>query len=157
VVPAPTPTPDPGAVIESVTQTDANQTSTGRAKKKKAAAARANQGADQTAAAASQVQTQIVVLPDRRQNFLLPVSHRPFVKDDTTLIFSNGMLAELDASRPSLIAGIVGFPQAILAAVAPIPLQIKQNQVNNIQAKANYLKAESDIHGYEHPTPPANQ
>jgi hypothetical protein len=88
---------------------------------------------------------QVLLLPDTKYRYYLQISRRPFVKDTTKITLSNGVVQSVQRVRPSLVQGIIGVPKTIVGAVAPIPLQIRQSQMNNAQAVDNTLKAEADI------------
>jgi hypothetical protein len=55
------------------------------------------------------------------------------------------MLQSYERNRPSMVAGVVGIPKAILSALVPIPLDVRQNQANNVQAIDKTLSGEADI------------
>jgi hypothetical protein len=58
---------------------------------------------------------------------------------------SNGTVSTLQRVRPSIVMGIVGVPQTLLKALAPIPLQIRTDQYNLISTQDKTLAAEADI------------
>jgi hypothetical protein len=93
------------------------------------------------------MQSKIFLLPDTdiQHNCVLPISRRYLVSDQTNVTLKDGMIQTIQLNRPSMVAGVVGIPKTILEALVPIPLQIRQSQVNNLQAIYNTLKTKEDI------------
>jgi hypothetical protein len=90
-------------------------------------------------------QNKIIMLPDINQSYIWPISRRYLVSDQTNVTLKDGMIQSIQLSRPSMAAGVVGIPKTILEALVPLPLQIRQSQVNNLQAIYNTLKTKEDI------------
>ncbi|MEI9893067.1 MAG: hypothetical protein WDN28_03930 [Chthoniobacter sp.] len=82
----------------------------------------------------------VVLLPDVRRNYLLPIDRVPFVKNETNVVFANGMIQSLEKNRPSVVAGIAAVPKTVLSALAPIPLNIQQNQTNLLKARVTHSR-----------------
>lgn len=89
-------------------------------------------------------QTAVIMLPDK-QNYIFPLSRRYLVQDKTDVTLKDGMIQTIQQVRPSMVAGIVGIPKTILGALVPIPIQIKQSQINNLQATETLIKLKKDI------------
>jgi hypothetical protein len=88
---------------------------------------------------------QIVMLPDANRVYYVEVSRTPLVSNNTKITLSNGTIASQQRVRPSIVMGIVGVPQSLLKALAPIPLQIRTDQYNLISTQDKTLAAEADI------------
>jgi hypothetical protein len=79
--------------------------------------------------------TSTVFLPDESKQLLLSVQRSPFIKRTDNLVFSDGILTKLEGTRPSPVVGFLQIPKKILTAIVPLPLEIRQTQVNNIKAQ----------------------
>jgi hypothetical protein len=65
--------------------------------------------------------SQIVALTDADHTRTINISRRPFVQDSTSLTLVNGVVQNLQWTRPSMLAGITGIPKTILTSIVPIP------------------------------------
>lgn len=74
-----------------------------------------------------------------------PVLRRSFVADKTVLTIKNGMLTTVNVERPSSVAGAVGIPKAVLQALALIPLELRQNTTNNVNAIFDMKEAKEKL------------
>lgn len=86
-----------------------------------------------------------VVLPDRSATYVMTIPRGPFVTDKSTLQFSDGSLTSWDMERPSIAYGILNVPKNILSALAPIPGNVRQQQVAKIDATKTILTDEAAI------------
>jgi len=93
----------------------------------------------------NRTQRATVVLPDRSQTHLLRIPRAPFVTNETTVQFSDGSLTSWDMKRPSVVYGIINIPKNILAALVPIPGNVRQQQVSKIEATKTILSDEAAI------------
>ncbi|MBK6656967.1 MAG: hypothetical protein IPG43_01880 [Proteobacteria bacterium] len=85
-----------------------------------------------------------VMLPSTGFTYF-PVLRRSFVADKTVLTIKNGMLTTVNVERPSSVAGAVGIPKAVLQALAPIPLELRQNTTNNVNAIFDMKEAKEKL------------
>jgi hypothetical protein len=92
-----------------------------------------------------QTPPQIVMLPDQRHDYCLELSRAPLVSNTTKITLANGTVQTEQRVRPSVFMGIVGVPKTILSALCPIPLQIRNDQLNLLTAQDKTLAAEQDI------------
>jgi hypothetical protein len=90
-------------------------------------------------------QTATVLLPDLRQAYVLGVPRAPIVTNKTTIQLLDGSLISYDVERPSVVYGFINIPKNILAALAPIPGNARQQQVANIEATKTILADEAAI------------
>jgi hypothetical protein len=88
--------------------------------------------------------TRQVMLPSTGFTYF-PVLRRSFVADKTVLTIKNGMLTTVNVERPSSVAGAVGIPKAVLQALAPIPLELRQNTTNNVNAIFDMKEAKEKL------------
>jgi hypothetical protein len=72
--------------------------------------------------------SRIVLLPDQDHNYFLPLARIPLVTASTTVKLANGMVQELELSRPSMVGAVAGVPKTIVSALVPIPIAINQSQ-----------------------------
>jgi len=63
---------------------------------------------------------QTVFLPDPDRIYYLPLDRTPFVKNETKIGLTNGVVQSVTVTRPSIILGIVGVPKTILEALIPL-------------------------------------
>ena len=85
-----------------------------------------------------------VMLPSTEFS-VIPLSRRLFVADRTTLTISNGMLGAVHFARPSDAAGAIGIPKTVLESLASIPLELRNNNTNNINSIIDLKAAEKKL------------
>ncbi|MFI5330220.1 MAG: hypothetical protein ACHQ2F_04180 [Desulfobaccales bacterium] len=90
-------------------------------------------------------QSKIIMLPDKANNYVLPISRRYLVSDQTNVTLKDGMIQGIQQSRPSMVAGVVGIPKTILGALLPIPTGIRSTQSTNLQYIDNSIKTKAEI------------
>lgn len=76
-----------------------------------------------------------VMIPDNKKKLLLRLGRTPFIKRTDNLVFVDGVLTKFEGTRPSPIVGVLQIPKNILTAIVPLPLEIRQTQINNINAE----------------------
>lgn len=91
------------------------------------------------------IQTATVLLPDLRQAYVLSVPRAAMVTNETTIQLLDGSLVSYDVKRPSVVYGFINIPKNLLAALAPIPGNARQQQVANIEATKTILADEAAI------------
>lgn len=92
-----------------------------------------------------------LIVPDANTPLVFPLGRTPFSKRTDTLTFTNGMLTKVHRARPSVILGFLQIPKQILTTLTPLPLELKQTQVNNIKASREL----ETLLGSKPPTPNA--
>ena len=93
----------------------------------------------------------VVLIPDKAHSYVLPLARTATVSRETNVGLVDGTVQTLAMKRESVVLGIVRIPQTILAALVPIPLNIRQTVANNYQAVDNTLKAQADIKKLQNP------
>jgi hypothetical protein len=93
-----------------------------------------------------------VMLPDEKHDYSVKFERAPFVSNTTKVTLVNGISQSQQRIRPSIVMGIVGLPKNILSALAPIPLQIRNDQVNLLTAEEKILTIRANIEKLQ--TPP---
>jgi hypothetical protein len=104
---------------------------------------------DDQASTKSQMESQVVLLPDPESKLLLDFGRVAFVKKVTNVTFVDGTLREVSVNRPSQVLGVLAIPKEVLKAIVPLPLEIKQTQLNNINAEKNLIDAEKALRAAE--------
>lgn len=94
-----------------------------------------------------------VLLPDKRQRYLLSVPRRPFVTSDTKIEFKEGSMITRDIKRPSLGYAILGIPKTILGALVPIPGAVQKAEITRIQNQSSLIKETATLHDLQNPSP----
>lgn len=89
--------------------------------------------------------SQTVMLPDAKHDYCIELTRTPLVANTTKVSLVNGIPQTQQRVRPSIFMGIVGVPKTLLGALAPIPLQIRNDQLNLLNAQDKTLSAEQDI------------
>ena len=79
-------------------------------------------------------ESRLVHLPDKEHPLLLDYRRVPFVKKGTSALFVDGTLRAYSRKVPSPVLGFLGIPKAVIGAVAPLPLELKQTQITNLRA-----------------------
>jgi hypothetical protein len=105
----------------------------------------------QTAEKAPAPKRVVVLIPDKAHSYVLPLARTATVSRETNVGLVDGTVQTLTMKRESVVLGIVRIPQTILAALVPIPLNIRQTVANNYQAVDNTLKAQADIKKLQNP------
>ena len=85
-------------------------------------------------------ESKLLHLPDKAHPLVLDYTRVPFVKKSTSVTFVDGTLRDYSRKIPSPVFGFLGIPQALLGAVAPLPLQLKQTQITNLRADETLRK-----------------
>lgn len=85
-------------------------------------------------------ESKLLHLPDKAHPLVLDYARVPFVKKATSVTFVDGTLRDYSRKVPSPVFGFLGIPQALLGAVAPLPLQLKQTQITNLRADETLRK-----------------
>lgn len=85
-------------------------------------------------------ESKLLLLPDKEHPLVFDYSRAPFVKKVTNVTFADGVPQDHTRNLPSQALGFLGIPKAILDALVPLPLQLKQTQINNLQADQNLRK-----------------
>jgi hypothetical protein len=94
-----------------------------------------------------------VLLPDRRQRYLLTVPRGPLVTTETTVDFVNGSMVTRNMKRPSIAYGILGIPKNILSALVPIPGNVQTAENTRIQNQITLLKETAQLQQLQNPSP----
>lgn len=94
-----------------------------------------------------------VLLPDIRQRYLLSVPREPLVTAETKVEFVNGSMITRDIKRPSIGYAILGIPKTILAALVPIPGNVRQAEITRIQNQSTLIKETATLQTLQNPTP----
>lgn len=89
--------------------------------------------------------TQTILLPDTTRNYVVPLPRTPLVANSTKIALQNGAIQQQQMTRPSIFMGVVGIPKTILGALAPIPLQIKNDQLNLLNAESKIKAVEKEL------------
>jgi hypothetical protein len=106
-----------------------------------------------------------LLVPNFGPEFVVPLEARPFVKRGYSLTFSNGILTQMSASRPSELLGFVSPLIEVPKAIVSIPgelltlrvnhsvneSKLLQNQQALLEAQKEILKLQQDL-----ATKPAN-
>ena len=71
---------------------------------------------------------------------VLDYSRVPFVKAVKNVTFVDGTPRDYSRKVPSPVFGFLGIPKALIGAVAPLPLQLKQTQISNLRADETLRK-----------------
>ena len=85
-------------------------------------------------------ESKLVHLPDKAHPLVLDYTRVPFVKKVTNVTFVDGTLRDYSRKLPSPVFGFLGIPKALLGAIAPLPLQLKQTQITNLRADETLRK-----------------
>lgn len=85
-------------------------------------------------------ESKLLLLPDKDQPLVFDYSRAPFVKKITNVSFVDGTPQDHTRNLPSQALGFLGIPKAILDALVPLPLQLKQTQINNLKADQDLRK-----------------
>ncbi|HWB05746.1 MAG TPA: hypothetical protein VG796_22185 [Verrucomicrobiales bacterium] len=75
------------------------------------------------------------IIPDPDTQLLLPLGRSAFVTRTDNIVFTDGLLAKVERNRPSPIVGFLQIPKNILTSLVPLPLELKQTRINNINAQ----------------------
>lgn len=75
------------------------------------------------------------MMPDNDHKLLLTMGRSPFVKRIDNLTFVDGVLTKVEGNRPSVVYGAIQIPKKILTSIVPLPLDLRQTQINNINAE----------------------
>ena len=94
-----------------------------------------------------------VMLPDKHSILAFDLRRSPFIKRTSELTFTDGMLKSSHVIKPSQVAGILGIPKAILTAIVPLPLELKQTQINGLTADKNLIEARKALLAAQAPAP----
>jgi hypothetical protein len=94
-----------------------------------------------------------VLLPDRRQRYLLPVPRGPLVTSETTVDFDKGSMVSRNIKRPSVAYAILGIPKTILSALVPIPAAVRQAEITRIQSQSSLIKETAVLEQLRNPSP----
>jgi len=76
-----------------------------------------------------------VLIPESDKKLLLTLGRTPFIKRTDNLVFTDGVLTQVEGTRPSAVVGFLQIPKKILTAIVPLPLEIRQTQIDNIEAQ----------------------
>jgi len=96
-----------------------------------------------------------VLIPDRRQRYLLTVPRGLLVTTETTVDFVNGSMVSRNMKRPSVAYGILGIPKTILSALVPIPGTVQTAANTRIQNQITLLKETAELQKLQNPSPTA--
>lgn len=94
-----------------------------------------------------------LMLPDKHSILAFDLRRSPFIKRTSELTFTDGMLKSSHVIKPSQIAGVLGIPKAILTAIVPLPLELKQTQINALTADKNLIEARKALLAAQAPAP----
>jgi hypothetical protein len=94
-----------------------------------------------------------VLLPDRRQRYLLAVPRGPLVTSETTIDFVNGSMVSRNMKRPSVAYAILGIPKTILTALVPIPGNVRSAEITRIQNQSTLIKETAELGKLRNPSP----
>jgi len=94
---------------------------------------------------------QTVMLPDQKHDYCLTLARTPLVTTTTKISLANGIPQSQQQVRPSIVMGIVGIPKTLLGALAPIPLQVRTDQMNLVTTQDKILTAQQDINKLNKP------
>lgn len=75
------------------------------------------------------------ILPSEKELLLLKLGRTPFVKRTNNIGFADGILSKYEGVRPSPVVGFLQIPKSIVTAIVPLPLELKQIHINNINAQ----------------------
>lgn len=77
----------------------------------------------------------VLMVPDEKHPLVFDYSRMPFVKKVSNVTFVDGCLHGYESTRPSSVLGFLQIPKAVMSAIAPLPLEIKNTQISNIEAQ----------------------
>jgi hypothetical protein len=95
-------------------------------------------GTDDSVAALRE--SKLIHLPDKTHPLVFDYTRVPFVKKVTNVTFVDGMMRDYSHKLPSPVLGFLGIPKAVLGAIAPLPLQLKQTQITTLRADETLRK-----------------
>jgi hypothetical protein len=90
-------------------------------------------------------QALLATVPDSRSDFAIAVTAGPFTTTQLTYGFSNGMLTDFSANRPSEVAALVDVPAKLAQDIVAIPGSILKLRVDYTAKSSELVKAETAL------------
>ena len=85
----------------------------------------------------------LATLPDSRSDFGIAVTAGPFTTTQLTYGFSNGMLTDFSANRPSEMAALVDVPVKLAQDIVAIPGSILKLRLDYTSKSSDLVKAQT--------------